>query len=390
MTLAQNSIDSRRGRAALFLASCAGMADLFALPVSVNTFISRFGFDAQQAGMLATLLLTGVVVASTVLAPRFPRLPCRPVAAAGFGLSAMGSLAAATQSDFYVLAVLQVACGLATGAALTVTNGTMALSARPHQMYAAVGTAFGVFGLLLYAATPPIVQAMGGPGLFLVIGAVKASAGLTASAWFPRRPVVAEPRVAPPAASPMPGLVWFGMAGFAAMSIVHAMAVSYLMPVGAHRGFGAASLNAVLIGMALVGLLPGPVSAALETRWPAQRVLLGGAILQLALVATVMTVPAFAPYAGAAVLVPSVMVFTQIFAFGLLAALDASGRSLAATPAIIMAGAALGALGGGTLVKFFGFGGIVPTAVVLAAFAVLCFSRLPSAGALHSRKEIFE
>ena len=103
-----------------------------------------------------------------------------------------------------------------------------------------------------------------------------------------------------------------------------------------------------------------------------------------------MTVTAFTPYASAAVLFPSVIVFTHTFAFGLLATLDSSGRTLAATPAMTMAGAALGALVGGTLVKFFGFGGIPPAAAVLAAFAVLCFSRLPSAGALHSRKEIFE
>ena len=76
--------------------------------------------------------------------------------------------------------------------------------------------------------------------------------------------------------------------------------------------------------------------------------------------------------------------------FGLLATLDFSGRSLAATPAMTMAAAALGAQVGGTLVKFLGFGGIPLAAAALAAFAGLCFSRLPSAGALHSRKEIFE
>jgi 2-polyprenyl-6-methoxyphenol hydroxylase-like FAD-dependent oxidoreductase len=66
------------------------------------------------------------------------------------------------------------------------------------------------------------------------------------------------------------------------------------------------------------------------------------------------------------------------------------GRSLAATPAMTMAAAALGVQVGGTWVKFLGFGGIPLAAAALAAFAVLCFSRLPSAGALHSRKEIFE
>ena len=174
------------------------------------------------------------------------------------------------------------------------------------------------------------------------------------------------------------------------LPIVHAMTASYLVQVGAHRGFQVTSVNAVLIGMALVALLPGPVAAALETRWPAQRVLLGGAVLQLALSTVVMTVTAFTPYASAAALFPSVIVFTHTFAFGLLATLDSSGRSLAATPATTMAGAALGALVGGTLVKFFGFGGIPLAAAALAAFAVLCFSRLPSAGARHSHKEIFE
>jgi predicted MFS family arabinose efflux permease len=391
MSRTEIAIDSRRGRTALLLASCAGMADLIALPVSVSTLISRFGFDAQQAGALATLLLAGVVVASLVLAPHFPRLACRPFAMVGFGLSAVGSFWAALQSDFYALAALQAACGLATGAALTVTNGTIARSVSPHQMYAGVSSALGVFGVLLFAATPPIVQAIGGSALFVVIGAVKAGAALTAFVWFPSQPTVAYVQVArTPAASRVPKIVWFGMAGLAAMTIVHAMTASYLVQVGAHRGFQVTSVNAVLIGMALVALLPGPVAAALETRWPAQRVLLGGAVLQLALSTVVMTVTAFTPYASAAVLFPSVIVFTHTFAFGLLATLDSSGRSLAATPATTMAGAALGALVGGALVKFFGFGGIPLAAAVLAAFAVLCFSRLPSAGALHSRKEIFE
>jgi predicted MFS family arabinose efflux permease len=192
-----------------------------------------------------------------------------------------------------------------------------------------------------------------------MIGAVKACAALTAFAWFPSQPTVAYVQVArTPAESRVPKIVWFGMAGLAAMTIVHAMTASYLVQIGAHRGFQVTSVNAVLTGMALVALLPGPVAAALETRWPAQRVLLGGAVLQLALSTVVMTVTAFTPYASAAVLFPSVIVFTHTFAFGLLATLDSSGRSLAATPAMTMAGAALGALVGGTLVKVCGLGGI--------------------------------
>ena len=387
MRSAKIVIESRRGSAALLLASCAGMADLIALPISVGTLIASFGFDPQQAGFLMMLFLGGVVAASTALAPHFPRLPGRAVAAAGYGLSAIGFFWAAAQSEFYVLAVLLSGCGLASGAALTVTNGTIARSARPHRLYAAVSTALGVFGVLLLGATPLIASVVGGQAVFLVLGAVKALAALVALAWFPSRPV-GDNKAAPTVVSRIPLLVWFGIAGIAAMSIVHAMTSSFLVQVGAHRGFDAVAVNGVLIAIGLVSLLPGPLSAALETRWPARRVLLGGAVLQVLLVTVVMTAPGFTPYAVAAALFPSVMVFTHTFAFGLLAASDPSGRSLAATPAMLMAGAALGALLGGTLVKLFGFSSIAVAAACLAAFALLCFSRLPSGGAAHSSQEV--
>lgn len=382
------SIESRRGRAALLLGSCAGMADVLVLPVSVSTLTARFGFDAQQAGFLTMLFLAGVVASSVFIAPHFPRLSWRSVAAAGFGLSAVGCFWAATQSDFYMLAVLQTGCGLATGAALTVTNGTISRTMRPHQMLAGASTARGVSTVLLLAAIPPIVEAFGGPALFVLLGAVKASAALVAVAWFPSRLLVAHVEAAPTVASRMPKLVWFCIAGIATMSIVYAMTASYLVQVGTHQGFKAANLNGVLIAIGLIGLLPGPISAALETRWPVRRVLLAGAVLQSVLVAVVMTAGDFAPYASAAVLFPAVMGVTYTFAFGLLAVLDPSGRSSAATPAVLMSGAALGALLGGTLVKLFGFGSIAGAAAVLAAFAVLCFSRLPTAGAAHAPQKV--
>ena len=48
--MASISIDTRRGRAALMVAHCAGMVDLVALPVWVGTLISHYRFDPQQAG----------------------------------------------------------------------------------------------------------------------------------------------------------------------------------------------------------------------------------------------------------------------------------------------------------------------------------------------------
>jgi predicted MFS family arabinose efflux permease len=70
------------------------------------------------------------------------------------------------------------------------------------------------------------------------------------------------------------------------------------------------------------------------------------------------------------------MIFTHTFAFGLLARLDVTGRATAATPAMIMVGAALGPVLGGTLVKAVGYGGLGLAALLVDALAVWLFLRM--------------
>ena len=52
---------------------------------------------------------------------------------------------------------------------------------------------------------------------------------------------------------------------------------------------------------------------------------------------------------------------------------------MAATPAMLMVGAAIGPILGGTLVKGFGYETLGIAAVLIGAVAVACFSRLPAA-----------
>ena len=70
------------------------------------------------------------------------------------------------------------------------------------------------------------------------------------------------------------------------------------------------------------------------------------------------------------------MIFTHTFAFGMLARIDRTGRAVAATPAMLMTGAAIGPVLGGTLVKVSGYGSLGIAAVLIAAAAAICFSRL--------------
>jgi predicted MFS family arabinose efflux permease len=376
---------SKRGIFSLMVAHCAGMVDLVALPVWIGTLISKYQFDPQQAGMLATLFLVGAVLASLVLAPRFQRLNGRVVAALGFGLSGAAFWAIGTTQDFATMAVLHGLSGLAAGAALSVTHGTIARSENPHRLFALVGMALGVFAIVFLGGTPQLVDKLGGPALFVVFAAVMGVAALVSLLAFPAAD--AAPASHGDGLGKIPAAVWFGIVGIACMGLVQSMTFSFLERVGSDRGFGLQAITGVLVALGFVNLFPAVLAAVLEKRWSARTVMLVGPVLQAVLVMTIMISPLFGPYAVAASVFAAVMIFTHTFAFGLLARLDTSGRAMAATPAMVMVGAAIGPILGGTLVKTFGYGSLGMAALLIAAVAVFCFSRIPSQKAALVRQE---
>lgn len=78
----------------------------------------------------------------------------------------------------------------------------------------------------------------------------------------------------------------------------------------------------------------------------------------------------------------AIVIFSDTFAFGLLARLELTGRALSATPPMPMTGAAIGLVLGGTLIKFFDYGSLRVAAIVLSIGAVLCYSHLPRQNAV--------
>jgi len=101
-----------------------------------------------------------------------------------------------------------------------------------------------------------------------------------------------------------------------------------------------------------------------------------------ALAMTVMNSTDYLAYGVAGSVIVAVVIFSHTFAFGLLARLEPTGRALSATPAMLMTGAAIGPVLGGTLIKFFGYGSLGIAAIVLCSGAVLCYSRLPRQNAV--------
>ncbi len=371
----QTSTESWGGRVALMVAHCAGMIDLVALPVWVGALIAQYGFSPAQAGGLATLFLIGAVVSSLVCAPRFNKIDARLMAAVGFALAAVAFFVASLLSGFAALVLCHVIAGASVGCALSFTHGTIAHSGHPHRLFATVGMALGVFAIVFLGATPNLIAAFGGPVLFRTFAGIMAVAAIAAIVAFPTATARSDEDIIEEVSHLRPA-VWFGVAGISCMALTQAMMFSFLERIGIDRGFGREAVTGVLIALGFVNLFPALLAAFLEKRVSPHAVLLVGPIVQALIALAISFGGSFPAYAAPAVFFAAVMIFTHTFAFGVLSKLDPTARALAGTPAMLMIGAAVGPILGGTLVQSFGYGSLGVAAVIVAAIAVLLFSKV--------------
>lgn len=368
-------IDSPTGRAVLMIANCAGMLDLVALPVWVSALMGWYKFDPQQAGLLPTLFLGSAVVSSLAFARFFNRVPARLAASLGYGVAGLAFAALSTTTSYPSMTALHAIAGAAAGCGLSFTHGTIGRGGNPHRLFALAGLALGIFAIAFMGTTPGLIVAFGGPVLFRVFTAVMLVATLASAIAFP---VPDTHRTMPSSLGRLNTGIRFGMLGVASLALVQAMTFSFVQRIGLSLGFGLTAVTGVLLAVGIVNLFPPPLAALLERRLSPQLVLVIGPLLQAGLSFIITHVTSFAPYACAVSVFVGVTVFTYTYAFGVIALLDQSGRAAAATPAMMMAGAALGPILGGTLVKYLGFGSLGIVAMLIAAFALSCFLRLTS------------
>ena len=363
------------GSIALIIAHCAGMIDLVALPVWVGARVERFGFRPQEAGALATLFLLGAVAASAVVASRLNQLNQRLMSTAGFGAAAVIFLLASTQTGFAPLAGLHLFAGLSVGTALSMIHGAMGRSANPHRLFAMAGIALGLTGTVLLGAIPQLLIVRGGPALFHVFAIIMAVASVACALLFVNPPAMAEERH-----QPFGRATWFTILGVSVMTFNQAMVFSFVEVIGKARGFEPGRVLAVLIALGIINfLVPSPLAALLQKRLPATLVVQVGPAVQALLALVVTLATSFTVWAPAAAVFVAVQIFTHTFAFGLLARLDPSGRAVAATPAMLMIGAALGPIVGGALGEHFGFGALGLAAVLVAIVSITFFTKAKAA-----------
>jgi len=365
-----------KGNLALMVSHCAGMLDLVALPLWIGVLVSYYKLDSQQSGSLVTLFLIGAVCASLFVAPKFKRLNTRLVATLGFFVSGVCFIGASQTSEFIPLALLHFVAGLSASSALSMAHGTLARGENPHKLFAIAGFTLGVMGFFFMGATPNITQTVGGYSLFIIFGGIMLLASLVCLLTFPALSSAEKEQDSVTKIEKIPTSVWYGIVGISLMAITQAMTFSFMERVGNERGFATDAITVVLIALALINIVAAALAGIFEKRISARVVLFSGPILQILLSNIMMNSTGFALYAASAAFFVSIMLFTHTFVFGLLARLDTSGRAMAATPAMLMIGAAIGPILGGTIIKFVGYHGIGIAALVFGVISLICFMRV--------------
>lgn len=363
-----------RSRLALLVAHVAGMIDLVALPVWISTLITEYHFDPQQAGALVTVFLVGTVVASLLFAPRFNAVNGRMVTAVSLALAAIAWAVATQQTQFIPMALCHAFAGFTAGTALSFTHGAIGRSRNPHRLFAMAGGAIGVFGTIFLGTVPKLIAAQGREMVFFVFCGLMILASVTSLLAFPQLAADHDP-VATAGTQKLSRAVWAGIFGVSLMAVTQSMVFGFFQEIGVEHGFSTDAIVGVLIALGVVNLFPGPVAGLLEKILNPEKVVLAGPVMQAILALVITLSSTFLPYAIAGSVFVATMVFTHTFAFGLLSRLDASGRAVAATPAMLMTGAAVGPLLGGTLIKMSGHTSIGFAACICATLAVLSFSK---------------
>jgi predicted MFS family arabinose efflux permease len=364
---------TRRQKLSLLLAHVAGMIDLVALPLWVGAaLIGYYKFTPQQAGALATAYLLSVVFASLLISPRLRGFSPHRIVALAFSLASVQCVMLAHLHEFTPMLFLHIMIGLAVGTGLSATHGVIGRSANPHKLFAFVGTGLGIFAVTFMSSMAFLLSAIGGGALFYAFAATMALAGITAAFIFPRleREMPATRRPAE-GRMPVPPGVWWVVGGISLMVLTQATMASFFERIGVDHGFGDTVLM-VLAASLPITIFPPVLAGFLQKKWPAQRVACCGPLVQAALAVVIVSSTGIAPYAIAVPLFVSSSIFTHTFSFGWLARLDSSGTVTALTPAMLMAGSAVGPVLGGVLVQQLGYWSLGIACVLISSLSAMC------------------
>jgi len=353
--------DSRRlllGVSAGFVIAYAGTN---ALPLLIGSLIDGVGLDEASAGLLGSLELGGLALASLLLAPRVDRLSRRHLALCGVVTACAGHGLSALTDSFPVLVLARIAAGLGEGATIAAVNSAAASAGDPDRLFAEVNVLGGLVAaaslMLLHYAIEPWGHS-GGFGAIVGLSILC----IPLLFWLPTIPESVA------ASGGLPGRRLLGIATLASLfffSVAQGAIWAFSERIGVSVGLSREEVGLALGVTTLLGLAGGVVAAVVGTRGGRPMLLTVG--LGANVVSTWMVVIAGSSglYLAGLLAWGIAFFFALPYLLGTAAALDPLGRWTAAAAGISAVGSAIGPGVAGLMVGASGY-------PALGGFAIAC------------------
>jgi predicted MFS family arabinose efflux permease len=361
-------------------AGAIGPQSVVIAPLIVSILISGVLLPGNVAGLVLSVELMAVAIASFVVAPRMATVSRRTMALSGALIAVVAYTGSAMVSDTAMLFVTRAIAGLGAGLVLASGNASVASARDPDRLYSFVILATGLAHLLLLSVGPIFSSFWSYSGiafmqaLFILL--------LLPVLWLlPHRAdtITRDPEL--PEGRPEQQSISRPYAAAIVVAVIlfftHNGAVwSFSQEIGRRTGLSDQQIGLILGITGFICLLGAVSAAILSTRFGRRAPLMVGIITCLILAVSITLTRDPVVYTICQALYQAAIFFTVPYLFGLAAKLDRFGRVLAAAGGGLMFGSALGpavagalvTLGGYTLMAFFIFVSLL--LVILLSVAV--------------------
>ncbi len=346
---------SHRDLAAIIAVLLLTFASAIGMAFNIGAMVASLGATAGQAGQVATIELACVSIASFVTSRLLVRFSIRQVLFAGVTVTALANALTVAFQDIHLLLAWRGLGGLGEGVVIAGLMGLAGRSKNPEMTFGLINGSIGIGLTVVSFVIPWAINGYGLGGAYSLYLAF----GLLAFGALPFVPR-GEGLNGTPADGAAPqeslGLLgWLPLFGLGLLFLGHNALMAFAERIG--NGIGL-QIDQVGIAIAIGGLLTiiGPISAGMVgARYGSLKpVLVFIALLVAAayVLATVSSASVFFAVVPVFMLLPLTL---MPFFLGGLAALDPSGRLVAANPAFVTMGGAIGPVIGGYIADVSGF-----------------------------------
>jgi predicted MFS family arabinose efflux permease len=324
--------------------SMLGNSSLVVQPMIVGGMVDELGFTEQQAGLIASVELSGLSLGMLLLVGISQRIPRGVLAAAGVVTVVVTNVTACGIHEFQWMLLVRFLAGTGAAMALAVFLAMGAAEERPENTFAVVNALSIAYSGVFTPFAPAMLAAWKLPGLFLTLAAVALlMLPLTFGLDPPRIARRAGDRPARSGSGGVPARVIMLLLMMFLLYCGHGSIWAYQQRIGVGLGLSSAEVGkwiglSMLIGGVSGSLIARALGMKLGRVWP-QVLSLG-----VSAVGAVMLVVGSTPemFASACGLVALSWFYGLPYQMGLLAAFDPRGRANMAGLVMTTGGSAAG------------------------------------------------